>query len=206
MDLPLAELATTASATLGAEAKVSDWSQTAELLVESRIDDPHNFDERWMGTESAEVRTELRPLRIYRVSFSTLYRASFATGIASADPSLNFSLQKQLSLDGAARPLRLKWDQVVAFQSDVWALSAVHMQQPSLSTEVIIQGPWGDPQIVVAEASRFTEYDVAGVSLTDRDGRMLTFYDGGQLWLQNVGPDDVVGVFEKVVSQLVSQN
>jgi len=197
-DISLSKLATTVSDWLGVKAEIPKWGGTAELLIESRIEKPHDSDEGWVLTDSMDSRIELRPLRLYDMGF--------ATGIASADPSLNFSLQMLFDREAGARPLRLAWNQVVAFHSDEWMLSATHLQRSEFSTEAVIQGPWGNPATVVAETDRFGDYEVVGVSLTDQDGRMLTLYDGGQLWLQHVGPDDVAGLFEKVVSQLVRRS
>ncbi len=152
-------------------------------------------DARWKQVPFAEPPGELLPVR--------LYRAAFAFGIASVNPSLNFSLQQRLG-QNLLSPLRLQSRLAESLQStlqlawpapgigpDGWQLSAVHLQHAEAHTDVVVQGDVDNPFVLLREAGRLGDYGLAGMSLTDSRGRMMTLYDEGQVWLQQVHPDEV---------------
>jgi hypothetical protein len=190
---PLALLAERASQLLGVAATVSEYS--AELPVIGQADEPAIADERW-GSRANAPRG-LEPVR--------LYAAGAASGIASVNPSLNFWLRDQLSEYEPSRPLRLGWKRYSPYQLIDWQVSAIHLQHQSASTEVIIQGQRDSADPLFDAAERFPDYEVAGVSLADEGGRVLTLYDEGQLWLQQVAPDEVHDLLMTVVLPLLGR-
>lgn len=204
---PLHELAEQASRLLGVSYTMSERS--AELRVVSHADQITGPDARWRSlVRAAEPGGELQPLRLFSVAS--------AIGIASVNPSLNFRLRDRLAESTPVRPLRLRLSldppfivrldpsPLLRLGPPGWQLSAMHLQHPSVGTEVIIQGQQENPRALLREAARLYQYTLAGVSLADPDGRMVTVYDEGQLWLQQVAPEEVPGLMEETVLPLLS--
>lgn len=191
---PLALLADRASKLLGVPVALSKYS--AELPVIATADKPATADEQWRSP--AAIPSEVQPVR--------LYTAGSALGIVSINPDLNFWLRAQFSEYGPSRPLRLDWNRYSPHQLGRWQISAMHMQHELTSTEVIIQGPQGNRDALFGAAERFADYQVAGVSLADPDGRVMTLYDEGQLWLQQVAPDEIRDLLVSVVLPLLGRD
>jgi hypothetical protein len=190
-DAPLGTLAAAASDVLGVSATVSERS--AELPVYIRSGEVNFPDVRWKQDPFAEQPpSELLSVR--------LYRTAFAAGIASVNPNLNFWLRERLG-EYLRSPLRLPqyllprgrlpgWD-LARGGPPGWQLSALHLQHTEAHTDVVVQGDVDSPGVLLREAGRLDDYGLAGLSLTDARGRMMTLYDEGQIWLQQVDPDEV---------------
>lgn len=191
---PLASLADQASKLLGVPLASSEY--WFELPVIATADKSATADEQWRSP--ATPPSEVQPVRLYAVGS--------ALGIVSVNPGLNFWLRAQLSEYGPSRPLRLDWNRYNSpHQLGGWQISAIHMQHELTSTEVIIQGPQENRDALFGAAERFADYQVAGVSLADSDGRVMTLYDEGQLWLQQIAPDEVRDLLLSVVLPLLGR-
>ena len=187
----LQTLADSASDALGVPANVSERS--AELTVLDRPDEVNFPNARWkqvpFGAPSPGEFVSVR-----------LYSTPFVVGIASVNPSVNFFLRESLAdnLQGPLRlpPYLLPSGELVGWQLSRgglpdWQLSALHLQHADAHTEVVVQGDVNNPAVLLREAGRLDDYALAGISLTDSAGRMMTLYDEGQIWLQQVDPDEV---------------
>lgn len=199
-----AELTDLASALLRVPASVSS-QYSAELPVTGQYGQNSDEDADW-SRPAADPPGEIRPVR--------LYASDSVIGIVSADPGLNFRLRERFAEHAESTALELHWSSDLVSnlsnRSD-WRLYGIRLLHPDTQTEVVMQG--GD---LLAEADRLTGYsgqptgyagrptgyEVVGMSVADSAGRMLTVYDEGQIWLQQVGADAVPGLVDSVVLPL----
>jgi hypothetical protein len=192
---PLPVLAEQAGQLLGLKFTLSERS--AELPVLRQADKETGSDARWRRlVDGANPPGEIQPLRLFAVGP--------VIGIASVNPSLNFWLRDRIGESTPIQPLRLQ-TRPVPHAPFGWRLSAVHLQQPVAGTELILQGGGQEyPEALLYEASLLGAYNLTGIGLTDQDGRMMTLYDEGQLWLQQFEPEDIPSLIEAVVLPLLS--
>jgi hypothetical protein len=197
----LQTLAVAASEMLGVPVQRSERSALLTVLARTEAD---SSDARWRQVPFYEPPAEFVAVR--------LYRSAFAIGIASVNSSLNFWLRERLG-ENLQSPLRLRDGLIENLQStlqlawrdrpigvpDGWQLSAVQLQHAEAHTDVVVQGDVDDPGVLLREAGRLGDYGLAGMSLTDSRGRMVTLYDEGQIWLQQVDPDEVLDVLDLIL-------
>jgi hypothetical protein len=200
----LETLAAAARQMLGVPAQMSERSALLTVLDRPEVD---SSDARWRQVPFYEPPGEFLAVR--------LYRSAFVLGIASVNSSLNFWLRQRLA-ENLQSPVRLRDGLIENLPGtlglagrdpsvgvpDGWQLSAVQLQHAEAHTDVVVQGDVDNPGVLLREAGRLDDYGLAGISLTDSRGRMITLYDEGQIWLQQVDPDEVLDVIDLILPLL----
>ena len=177
---------------------VGDGEQSLQWLqVFQTAPDPDSADAAWQQPQSG-VATVQQAVSIYRV-------ASFV-GIASADPALNFRLRDRFGSRFKIFLPRLNWAVSRPQSVGGWSLCAIHLRDPATDIEVISQGGVESGAALVGQLDRFDDYNVIGVSLADEQGRLITMYEEGQIWLQQIRPEEVPYVLEPVLVELLGGN
>lgn len=193
---PLSTFAEVANGLLGPS--VANREQSIQWLQGLRtVADPGNADTAWQEPQSA-VATVRQAVSIYRV-------ASFV-GIASADPAINFRLRERFGSQFKISLPRLTWAASRPQSVGEWSLCAIHLRDPDTDIEVITQGGVESSAALISQLGRFDDYNVVGVSLAGEQGRLVTMYEGGQVWLQQIRPDEVPYVLEPVLVELLGGN
>jgi hypothetical protein len=190
---PLAVFAEEVNGLLGSpvaeQERSIQWPQAFQAVV-----DPDSVDAAWQQPLST-VATAQYAVSIYRV-------ASFV-GIASADPSTNFRIRDRFGTRFKISLPRLKWAAGRPQSVGEWSLCAIHLRDPETDVEVISQGGVESRAALVGQLDRFDDYNVIGVSLAGEQGRLVTMYEEGQVWLQQVRPDEVPSVLEPILVELL---
>jgi hypothetical protein len=156
--------------------------------------DPDSADAAWQPSIRATPVSQ--HLSIYRV-------ASFV-GIASPDPALNFRIRERFSDNFKIFEPRLNWTENRPQQvAGEWELCAIHLRDRATGIEVISQGAIGSGAALVGQLDRFDDADVVGISLASGAGRLITMYDAGQVWLQQLRPYEVPYLLEPVLVELL---
>jgi hypothetical protein len=177
---------------------VADREQSIQWLqVFQTAADQDSADAAWQEPQSV-VATVRQAVSIYRV-------ASFV-GIASADPALNFRLRDRFGSRFKISLPRLNWAANRPQSVGEWSLCAIHLRDPVTDIEVISQGGMESRAALVGQLGRFDDYNVIGVSLAGEQGRLVTVYEAGQVWLQQIRPDEVPYVLEPVLVELLGGN
>jgi hypothetical protein len=168
------------------------WQQVFQTVA-----DPGNADAAWQETQSGEATVR---------QAVSLYRVGSFVGVASADPAANFEIRDRFgSRFGISLP-RLNWAASRPLSIGEWYLCAIHLRDPATDIEVISQGGVDSGPALIGQLDRYADYNVIGVSLAGEQGRLVTLYEQGQVWLQQIRPDEVPYVLGPVLVELLGGN
>jgi hypothetical protein len=193
---PLQDFANRASTLLGPPGVVEERRLQWPREIHASVDptDPDMAWEQPLGKPST-VRQAV-----------AIYRIESYVGIASADPTINFRLRDDFDKSFKITAPTLNWAANRPQSVGDWSLCAIHFRDPSSDIELISQGGQESRSELVRQIDRFNGYNIFGVSLAGLQGSVVTLYEEGQIWLQQVLPEDIPEILTPILAELLSEN